>query len=164
MTYVHPNLSEHYGDSPAVRELSLRLNDAVDHLALAAALYDAAALPPVELRRVLRSLARREGAAAPGLAHELAAQRLRALLRLDAETARVMARAYADAFIDLPAEWAARSRELEFSVIKNALHLREFQALTQILPWLRGEESAQWFLSRLEAEEDAAAEPAFALA
>ena len=40
MTYVHPNLSEHYGSAFDLGDLTHRLNDATDHLELAAALYD----------------------------------------------------------------------------------------------------------------------------
>ncbi len=72
-----------------------------------------------------------------------------ALLRLDIEDACVTARAFADAHIDLPADWRGRNRELEFDVIKNALHAREFIALTQILPWLRDHEAGEWLLDHL---------------
>ena len=149
MTYVHPNLSEHYGSAFDLGDLTHRLNDAGDHVELGAALYDAGALPPVELRRVMRALARREGAASIELAHELSVRRLRALLALDVEDARVVARAFEDAHIDLPVEWRDRNREIEFSTIKNALHPREFIALTNILPWLRDHDGAEWVLNHL---------------
>ena len=155
MTYVHPNLSEHYGAAFDLGDLTHRLNDAGDHIELAAALYDATALPPIELRRVMRALARREGAASMDVAHELAARRLRAYLRLDVEEARIAARAFVDAHIDLPSEWSERSREIEFDVIKNALHLREFSALTEILPWLRDHEAANWLLEQLPEGDEA---------
>ena len=149
MTFIHPNLSEHYGPACDLGDLPHRLSDAGDQLELASALYDATALPPVELRRLMRAMARREGGASVAEAHELAARRLRAMLQLDSETARSVARAFADAFIDLPAEWRERSREVEFSVIKRALHVREFIALSGILPGLREHEAAAWMLSRL---------------
>ena len=149
MTYVHPNLSEHYGNAFDLGDLTHRLNDAGDHIELAAALYDATALPPIELRRVMRALARREGAASIDAAHELVTRRLRAYLRLDPEEARIAARAFVDAHIDLPAEWGERNREVEFAVIKNALHLREFAALTEVLPWLRDHDAANWLIERL---------------
>ena len=155
MTYVHPNLSEHYGSAFDLGDLTHRLNDATDHLELAAALYDAAALPPIELRRVMRAVARREGGAGRDAAHELAARRLRAFLQLDVEDARVAARAFADAHIDLPDEWRKRNREIEFDVIKNALHMREFIALTDILPWLKDHEGVDWLVNYLP-EGDAA--------
>ena len=155
MTYVHPNLSEHYGETFDLGDLTHRLNDAADHVELSAALYDATALPPVALRRVMRALARREGGAPLVTAHELAVRRLRALLRLDVEDARVAARAFADAHIDLPADWRERNRELEFAVIKNALHMREFMALTRILPWLADQQAGDWMLEHLP-EGDAA--------
>ena len=60
MTYIHPNLSEHYGPAFDIGSLTARLNNAGDHIELAAALYDATALPPIELRRVMQTLARRE--------------------------------------------------------------------------------------------------------
>ena len=149
MTYVHPNLSEHYGSAFDLGDLTHRLNDAGDHIQMGAALYDATALPPIELRRVMRALARREGAASVEVAHELITRRLRAYLRLDVEEARIAARAFVDAHIDLPAEWGERSREIEFDVIKNALHLREFSALTEILPWLRDHDAANWLLEHV---------------
>lgn len=155
MTYVHPNLSENYGSAFDLGDLTHRLNDAGDHIELAAALYDATVLPPIELRRVMRALARREGAASVEVAHELAARRLRAYLRLDVEEARIAARAYVDAYIDLPAEWSERNREIEFDVIKNALHLREFSALTNVLPWLRDHDAADWLLEHLPEGDDA---------
>ncbi len=159
MTHVHPNLSEHYGSAFELGDLTHRLNDAGDHIQLAAALYDATALPPIELRRVMRALARREGAASLQAVHELVARRLRAYLQLDVEVARIAARAFADAHLDLPAEWGERSREIELTVIKNALHLREFLALTAIVPWLRNDDGARWLLERLPAS-DAAELPA----
>lgn len=149
MTFIHPNLSEHYGAAFDLGDLPSRIHDAGDHIELAAALYDATAIPPIELRRVMRALARREGAASLDVVHELVARRLRALLQLDVEEARVAARAFTDAQIDLPTSWQERSREIELSVIQNALHVREFAALADILPWLRTHESAQWLLSRL---------------
>ena len=155
MTYVHPNLSENYGSAFDLGDLTHRLNDAGDHIELAAALYDATALPPIELRRVMRALARREGAASLDTAHELVVRRLRAYLQLDVEEARIAARAFADAHIDLPADWGDRNREIEFDVIKNALHLREFASLTKILPWLRDHESASWLLARVADGDDA---------
>ena len=155
MTYVHPNLSEHYGSAFDLGDLTHRLNDAGDHIELAASLYDATALPPIELRRVMRALARREGAATVEVAHELIARRLRAYLRLDVEEARVAARAFVDAHLDLPAEWLERNREIEFDVIKNALHLREFSALTAILPWLRDQDAADWLLEHVPDGDDA---------
>lgn len=154
MTYVHPNLSEHYGNAFDLGDLTHRLNDAGDHVQLGAALYDATALPPIELRRVMRALARREGAASVELAHELVARRLRAYLQLDVEEARIAARAFVDAHIDLPADWIERNREIEFDVIKNALHLREFSALTEILPWLRDHNAADWLLQHVPEGDD----------
>ena len=155
MTYVHPNLSEHYGSAFDLGDLTHRLNDAGDHLELGAALYDATALPPIELRRVMRAVARREGAASAEVAHELVARRLRAYLRLDVEEARIAARAFVDAHIDLPSEWRERNREIEFDVIKNALHLREFSALTEILPWLRDHDAADWLVEHVPDGNDA---------
>lgn len=155
MTYVHPNLSEHYGSAFELGDLTHRLNDAGDHVELGAALYDATALPPIELRRIMRALARREGAASAERAHELIARRLRAYLRLDVEEARIAARAFVDAHIDLPAGWVERNREIEFDVIKNALHLREFLALTEILPWLRDRDAADWLLQHVPEGDDA---------
>jgi len=155
MTFVHPNLSEHYGSAFDLGDLTHRLNDAADHIQLADALYDATALPPIELRRIMRALARREGSASIETAHELAARRLRAYLRLEVEEARIAARAYVDAFIDLPVEWGDRNREVEFDVIKNALHLREFAELTEILPWLRDHDGASWLMERLPEFDDA---------
>ncbi len=155
MTYVHPNLSENYGSAFNLGDLTHRLNDAGDHIQLAAALYDATALPPIELRRVMRALARRQGAASLELAHELAVRRLRAFLRLDVEEARIAARAFVDAHIDLPADWDERNREIEFDVIKNALHMREFAALTKILPWLRDHDALDWLLEQLPEGDDA---------
>ena len=155
MTYVHPNLSENYGSAFDLGDLTHRLNDAGDHIQLAAALYDATALPPIELRRVMRALARREGAATVEMAHELSAKRLRALLQLDVEEARIAARAFVDAHIDLPAEWRERNREIEFDVIKNALHMREFSALTEIVPWLRDHDASDWLLDHLPEGDDA---------
>ncbi len=149
MTYVHPNLSEHDDHAVDLAELTHRLNDAGDHIELAAAIYDAASLPPVAMRRVMRALARRQGAAPVTEAYELAARRLRALLQLDVEVARIAARGFADAHIDLPDGWSDRNREIEFDVIKNALHVREFAALAGILPWLRDHEAAEWVLQRL---------------
>ena len=102
----------------------------------------------------MRALARREGAAALDVAHELVARRLRAYLKLDVEEARVAARAFADAHVDLPEGWGERSREIEFSVIKNALHLRECAALTQILPWLRDLDESGWLSDQLSKRED----------
>ncbi|MCY3734376.1 MAG: hypothetical protein OXG42_08860 [Chloroflexi bacterium] len=155
MTYVHPNLSENYGSAFDLGDLTHRLNDASDHLQLAPTLYDATALPPIELRRVMRAMARREGAASWESAHELVVRRLRAFLQLNMEDARVAARAFADAHIDLPHEWRERSREVEFDVIKNALHMREFIALTHILPWLKDEDAGDWLADHLP-EADAA--------
>ncbi len=155
MTYVHPNLSENYGSAFDLGDLTHRLNDAGDHIQLAAALYDATALPPIELRRVMRALARREGAASVEVAHELVARRLRAYLKLEVEEARIAARAFVDAHIDLPAEWSERNREIEFDVIKNALHLREFSALTEVLPWLRDHDAGDWLLEHLPEGDDA---------
>ena len=155
MTYVHPNLSENYGSAFNLGDLTHRLNDAGDHIQLAAALYDATALPPIELRRVMRAVARREGAATLALAHELAVRRLRAFLRLGVEEARIAARAFADAHIDLPAEWGERNREIEFDVIKNALHMREFDSLTKILPWLHDHDASDWLLEHLAEGDDA---------
>ncbi|MYE05632.1 MAG: hypothetical protein F4Y04_00130 [Chloroflexi bacterium] len=149
MTFVHPNLSENYGSAFDLGDLTHRLNDAADHVQLANALYDATALPPIELRRVMRALARREGAATVEVAHEVAVRRLRAYLQLDVEEARIAARAFVDAHIDLPVEWRERNREIEFDVIKNALHLREFSALTKILPWLRDHQAADWLLQHV---------------
>ena len=155
MTYVHPNLSENYGSAFDLGDLTHRLNDADDHIQLAAALYDATALPPIELRRVMRALARREGAATMDIAHELVARRLRAYVRLNIEEARIAARAFVDAHIDLPTEWGERNREIELNVIKNALHLREFSALTGILPWLRDHHEMGWLLERVADGDDA---------
>lgn len=155
MTYVHPNLSEHYGSAFNLGDLPHRLNDAADHVQLGAALYDATALPPIELRRVMRALARREGAVSTEQAHELVSRRLRAFLQLETEDARVAARAFADAYIDLPSAWQERNRAIEFDVIKNALHWREFLALTNILPWLRDLDSGSWLLDHLPEGDDA---------
>lgn len=149
MTYVHPNLSEHYGSAFDLGDLTHRLNDATDHLELASTLYDATVLPPIELRRVMRAMARREGAAAWEEAHELVVRRLRAYLQLSTENARIAARAFADAHIDLPNKWRERNREIEFDVIKNALHMREFLALTQIVPWLKDHDAADWLADHL---------------
>lgn len=149
MTYVHPNLSENYGSAFDLGDLTHRLNDSADHVELATVLYDATALPPIELRRVMRAMARREGGATIEQAHELAARRLRAYLKLDVENARIAARAFADAHIDLPESWRERNREVEFAVIRNALHAREFIALTRVLPWLTDYESADWLLERV---------------
>ena len=149
MTYVHPNLSEHYGSAFDLDDLRHRLNDASNHIELAATLYDATTLPPIELRRVMRAMARREGGAPWHVAHELVVRRLRAFLQLSVEDARVAARAFADAHIDLPEEWRERNREIEFDVIKNALHMREFLALTDILPWLKEHDVADWLVDHL---------------
>ncbi len=159
MTFIHPNLSEHYGARAELAGLADRINSAGDHLELAAALDDATALPPVELRRVMRTLARREGGASIHTAHELAARRLRAMLQLDVEAARVIARAFSDAFVDLPDRWQERNREIDLSVIKNALHAREFLALTEMLPQLNQAESASWLQARLDSERAADASP-----
>ena len=147
--FQHPNLSEHYGPAFDIGNLAHQLNDAGDHIQLAAALYEATALPPIELRRLMRGLARRESGASFESRRELAVRRLRALLRLNVEDARVVARSFDDAFIDLPAEWRERSREVEFAVIQNALHLSEFVSLTSVLPWLRDVEAARGLLAHL---------------
>ena len=55
----------------------------------------------------------------------------------------------------MPAGWAERNREIEFDVIKNALHLREFSALTEILPWLRDRDAADWLLQHVPEGDDA---------
>jgi hypothetical protein len=155
MTYLHPNLSENYGSAFDLGNLPHRLNDADDHIQLSAALYDATALPPIELRRVMRAMARREGAASAAVVHELVVRRLRAYLRLDVEEARIAARAFADAHLDLPSDWTERNRQIEFDVIKKALHVREFARLTNILPWLRDQDGASWLLNHLSDGDDA---------
>ena len=83
--------------------------------------------------------------------------RLRAYLALEVEPARVIARAFDDAFIDLPEDWRERSREVELSVIVNALHAREFNRLTRVLPWLRDRMAGAWLLDHLPDEDAAAA-------
>ena len=150
-------------------EIVHRIFDAADHLELASAFYDAESLPPVELRRVMRALARREGAAPIDDRARAAQLRFRAWLALDIEEARVIARAFDDAFIDLPDGWRDRSREIELSVLLNALHLREFQQLARILPWLRDRDGAEWLLNHLpdtpaDALADATGQPQLALA
>ena len=65
----------------------------------------------------MRALARREGAADMDGRSRAAQLRLRAYLALEVEPARVIARAFDDAFIDLPEDWRERSREVELSVI-----------------------------------------------
>ena len=138
-------------------EIIHRSFDAADHLELAAAFYEAEGLAPVELRRVMRALARREGTASIDDRTRAAQLRLRAWLALDVEEARVVARAFDDAFLDLPEGWRERSREIEFSVILNALHAREFHRLARVLPWLRDREAAGWLLDHLPDEDPEAA-------
>lgn len=153
------------GDSAIVD----RIFDAADHLELAAAFYDAQSLAPIELRRAMRALARREGAAAIDERNSAALLRLRAWLALEIEEARVIARAFDDAFIDLPDGWRERSREIEFSVIINGLHAREFRRLSRILPWLRDSAGAGWLLDHLpdadpaDALSDATGQPQLAV-
>ena len=132
-----------------------RIFDAADHLELASAFYDAESLAPIDLRRAMRALARREGAASIDDRNAAALLRLRAWLALDVEEARVIARAFDDAFLDLPEGWRERSREIEFSVIVNALHAREFRQLARILPWLREQSSSSWLLDHLPDENPA---------
>ena len=147
-----------------------RIFDAADHLELASAFYDAQSLAPIDLRRAMRALARREGAAVIDDRNAAALMRLRAWLALDVEEARVIARAFDDAFLDLPAGWRERSREIEFSVIINGLHAREFRQLARILPWLREESSGGWLLDHLPDEDpadalsDATGQPQLAVA
>ena len=151
-------------------EIVHRIFDAADHLELAAAFYDAQSLAPVELRRAMRALARRDGAASIDERTRAAQLRLRAWLALDVEEARVIARAFDDAFLDLPESWRERSREIEFSVIINGLHAREFRQLTRILPWLRDSEGTSWLLDHLPDEDpadalsDATGQPQLAVA
>lgn len=146
-----------------------QMYDAGDHLELATAFYEALALPPVELRRAMRALARREGSAQRDLRHSLTVMRLRALLQHGPGEARVLARAFEDAFLDLPDGWRDASREVELSVVMNGLHAREFSALTQVLPWLRDGSSASWLLDHLpdpdvgETLADATGQPALAV-
>jgi len=125
------------------------LHDARDHLELAAACYGALALPPIALRRAMRSLARRAGAADPDARHEQTLMRLRALLQFDDEQARVLARAFDDAYLDLPDHWREQAREAEFGAMLNGLSPREFQRLTRILPWLRDAGASGWILDHL---------------
>ena len=62
----------------------------------------------------------------------------------------IAARAFEDAHIDLPAVWRERNREIEFDAqSRNALHPREFSALTKILPWLRDHQAADWLLQHV---------------
>ncbi len=138
-------------------ELIHRIFDAGDHVQLAAAFYDADGLSPIELRRVMRALARREGAADRDSRSRAVQLRLRAYLALEVEEARVAARAFDDAFLDLPADWRERSREVELAVILNALHAREFARLTRVLPWLRERSAGAWLLDRLPDDDPAAA-------
>lgn len=138
-------------------ELIHRIFDAADHVQLAAAFYDADGLSPINLRRTMRALARREGAAEMQDRLRAAQIRLRAYLALEVEEARVIARAFDDAFLDLPADWRERSREIELEVILNALHAREFQQLTRILPWLRDRTAGTWLLAHLSDDAPAVA-------
>ena len=146
-----------------------RIYDAGDHLELAAAFYEALALPPVELRRTLRSLARREGGASRDVRHSLTLMRLRALLQHEPGEARVLARAFEDAFLDLPSGWREASRVVELAVVMNGLHVREFTALTDVLPWLRDESAGSWLLDHLpdvdvaESLADGTGQPALAV-
>ena len=125
------------------------LYDARDHLELAGAFYDALALPPTQLRRAMRSLARRAGAAEIDTRHQLTLTRLRALLQFDPEEARVLARAFDDAYLDLPPHWRESAREAELGAMINALTPREFHQLTRILPWLRDDSASSWLLDHL---------------
>ena len=138
-------------------DLIHRIFDAADQLELSRSFFDATSLSPIELRRVMRALARREGAADMDGRSRAAQLRLRAYLALEVEPARVIARAFDDAFIDLPEDWRERSREVELSVIVNALHAREFNRLTRVLPWLRDRTSGAWLLDHLPDEDPAAA-------
>ncbi len=137
------------GSAERLSNVTQQLYDSGDHLELATAFYEALALPPVELRRAMRALARREGGAQRDLQHSLTLMRLRALLQHESGEARVLARAFDDAFLDLPDGWRDASRELELAVIMNALHAREFTALTRILPWLRDGSTGSWLLEHL---------------
>lgn len=130
-------------------DLVHRICDAADHIELGGALYDALALAPTELRRALRALARLEGSASPAAQHAMALTRLRGLLQLDDEPARIAARAFDDAFLDLPAGWRSRNREIEFVAILNGLEARSFARLAGILPWLRERAAGSWLLERL---------------
>ena len=141
-----------------------RICDAGDHIELGAAFYEALALPPIELRQAMRALARLEGGATPDRLHERALLRLRALLQLDAEQARVIARAFDDAFLDLPEGWRERNREAELGAILNGLDGRSFSALAGIVPSLRDRFDGDWLLEQLAtplgvADAEAGAEP-----
>jgi hypothetical protein len=146
-----------------------RMYDAGDHLELATAFYEALALSPVELRRAMRALARREGGAQRERRHSLTLMRLRALLQQEPGEARVLARAFDDAFLDLPSGWREAARELELAVIMNGLHGREFRALTHVLPWLRDGSASAWLLDHLpdadvgESLADATGQPGLAV-
>ena len=132
-----------------ISELVHRICDAPDHIELGSAFYDASALPPIELRRAMRALARLEGSSGPDSQHERALTRLRALLRLDGEQARVIARAFDDAFLDLPEDWREHNREAELGAILNGMDGRGFSALASIIPSLRDRFGAEWLLNQL---------------
>ena len=141
-----------------------RICDAGDHIELGGAFYEALALPPIELRRAMRALARLEGSSTPDRLHERALLRLRALLQLDAEQARVIARAFDDAFLDLPEGWREQNREAELGAILNGLDGRSFGALAGIMPSLRDRFGEGWLLEQLGASRgtpvaETAAEP-----
>lgn len=139
-------------DSIRQTDVVHRICDAPDHVELAAAFYDALALAPTELRRAMRALARLEGGASAEAQHAMALARLRALLQLDDEPARIVSRAFDDAFLDLPAGWRGRNREIEFAAIVNGLDTRGFARLAGILPWLRERAAGSWLLERLPEE------------
>lgn len=143
-------------------DLVHRICDAADHVELGGALYDALALAPTELRRAMRALARLEGGESAEAQHAMALTRLRALLQLDGEPARIVARAFDDAFLDLPAGWRSRNREIELAAILNGLDARGFARLAGILPWLRERAAGSWLLERLP--EDGISVPASARA
>lgn len=132
-----------------------RICDAGDHIEMGEAFYEALALPPIELRRAMRALARLEGSSTPDRLHERALQRLRALMQLDAEQARVIARAFDDAFLDLPDGWQERNREAELGAILNGLDGRSFGALAGIVPSLRDRFGEGWLLEQLAAPQGA---------
>ena len=134
----------------AISEVVHRICDAPDHIELGAAFYDALALPPIELRRAMRALARLEGGSTPDLLHERALTRLRALFRLDREQARVIARAFDDAFLDLPEGWRERNREAELGAILNGLDGRSFRFLAGVVPSLHDRFDGEWLLDHLD--------------
>lgn len=146
-------------NAEAISEVVNRICDAPDHIKLGAAFYDALALPPIELRRAMRALARLEGGSPPDLLHERALTRLRALLRLDREQARVLARAFDDAFLDLPEDWRERNREAELGAILNGLDGRGFRFLAGIVPSLRDRFDGEWLLDHLDQPQPESADP-----